>query len=115
MTLQIVQLNFPEVYTIGHACNNRQVLVTERPTSVAIKYCVVSPINFGFPENLILILLVRRISELHSHIKEYILLHPACMPSKNILWFTVHWFLLNCFNGLKVIWFHLVQYHQDLK
>jgi len=22
MTLQIVQLNFPEVYTVGHACNN---------------------------------------------------------------------------------------------
>lgn len=62
--------------------------MTERLTSVAIKYYVVSTINFGFPENLILMLLFRRVSELHSHIKEYILLHPACMPSKK--YFVVH-------------------------
>ena len=62
--------------------------MTERATSVAIKYYVVSLINFGFPENLILILLFRRISELHSNFKEYILLHPAIMPSKK--YFVVH-------------------------
>lgn len=58
--------------------------MTERQTSVAIKYCVVSMIKYDFPDNWILILLFRRISELHIHIKEYILLHPACMSSKKI-------------------------------
>jgi len=73
-------------------------------------------IKYDFPDNWILILLFRRISELHIHIKEYILLHPACMSSKKIFcgW-QFHLFLFKCFNGLRVIWFHVVQYHQDLK
>jgi len=107
--------DFPEVYAVGHACSNGQLLVTERQLSVAIIYYVVSLIKFGFPDSLILILLFRRISELHSHIKKYILLHPACMPSKK--YFVVHTSLVSVqvFNGLRVIWFHAVQYHQNLK
>jgi hypothetical protein len=82
--------------------------MTEKPASIALKYYVASLINFGFPENFILLLLFRRMSELQSHIKEYILLHPAVCYLKNILWFTVHWVLFICFNGLKAIEFHFI-------
>lgn len=99
--LQIAQLNFPEVYTVGHACSNWQVLVTERQTSVAIKYFVMSMTNFGFPNNLILILLFRRISEFHSHIKEYIWLHPACMASKKVF---CGWQFIGFCSGVLMVW-----------